>query len=71
MEDKNSDLKLISGGNAGKLSRDEKHDRLLEILNTLSNFEFTGYIKINFSQGGIGRVEKFEEVALNKNPRKR
>jgi hypothetical protein len=24
--------------------------------------EFTGYIKINFSQGGIGRIEKYEEI---------
>ena len=23
---------------------------------------FTGYVKINFSQGSIGRVEKFEEI---------
>jgi hypothetical protein len=27
--------------------------------------EFTGYIKINFTQGGIGRIEKYEEILRN------
>jgi|GEM_PF-2759714 len=48
-----------------KLTRSEKHDRLLNIIQTLRNKEFTGYIKVNFSQGGIGRVERFEEIQLN------
>jgi hypothetical protein len=28
----------------------------------LTEQQFTGYIKVNFTQGGIGRVEKFEEI---------
>lgn len=49
-----------------KLNKIEKHDRLVEMLHSLTCNEFTGYIKVNFSQGGIGRIEKFEEIALNR-----
>ena len=40
----------------------EKLDKLSELMVKLITEEFTGHIKINFSQGGIGRVEKFEEI---------
>ena len=40
----------------------EKLDRLSMLMVKLIEDEFTGHIKINFSQGGIGRVEKFEEI---------
>jgi hypothetical protein len=36
--------------------------RLVEYLETTKEQKFTGYIKINFSQGGISRIEKFEEI---------
>lgn len=49
-----------------RLSRSEKYNRLVDMLNDLSSNEFTGYIKVNFSQGGIGRIEKFEEISFNK-----
>lgn len=39
-----------------------KLERLMEMLRSMKESCFTGYIKINFSQGGIARVEKFEEV---------
>jgi hypothetical protein len=39
-----------------------KFKRLVEVLQDMINKEFTGHIKINFSQGGIGRIEKFEEI---------
>ena len=39
-----------------------KLKRLLEVMKVLVEDKFTGYIKVNFSQGGIGRVEKFEEI---------
>jgi hypothetical protein len=42
--------------------RIEKLDQVIEILGNLMENEFTGHLKINFSQGGIGRVEKFEEI---------
>jgi hypothetical protein len=53
-------------GSSAKLSKAEKHECLLEMITSLSCVEFTGYIKVNFSQGGIGRIEKFEEIALNR-----
>jgi hypothetical protein len=34
---------------------------LSEAIRTLIDEQFSGCIKINFSQGGIGRVEKLEE----------
>ncbi|MBN1106550.1 MAG: hypothetical protein JXL84_24320 [Deltaproteobacteria bacterium] len=40
----------------------EKLWRLTEILKSLADDKFTGYIKVNYSQGAIGRVEKFEEI---------
>jgi hypothetical protein len=44
------------------LKQAEKLDKLSELMVKLITEEFTGHIKINFSQGGIGRVEKFEEI---------
>lgn len=43
----------------------EKLNNLIEILRALIKSEFTGYIKVNFSQGGICRIEKFEEIMKN------
>ena len=40
----------------------EKLRKLGDVLRSLADSRFTGYIKINFSQGCIGRVEKFEEI---------
>ncbi len=42
--------------------RDDKYSRLVEVISDLIDKEFTGHLKINFSQGGIGRIEKFEEI---------
>jgi hypothetical protein len=49
-----------------RISRSDKQHKLQELLTGLTRSEFTGYIKVNFSQGGIGRIEKFEELHLNK-----
>ena len=35
---------------------------LMNVIQEMNEKEFTGYIKINFSQGGIGRIEKYEEI---------
>lgn len=43
-------------------SRDDKYSRLVDVISELIDKEFTGHLKINFSQGGIGRIEKFEEI---------
>jgi hypothetical protein len=59
----------ISMANIQKKERKaEKQDskaklmRLVEYLQNSQCSQFTGYIKINFSQGHIGRIEKFEEI---------
>ena len=46
-----------------KLSREEKLRRLIKQIEALQESRFTGYIKLNFTQGSIGRVEKFEEIS--------
>ena len=35
--------------------------KLTEAISMLFEEEFSGYLKINFSQGSLGRVEKSEE----------
>jgi hypothetical protein len=49
-----------------RITRSDKQQKLVDVLSGLCKDEFTGYIKVNFSQGGIGRIEKFEELQLNK-----
>jgi hypothetical protein len=36
--------------------------KLIEMIKALMDTKFTGYIRINFSGGIIGSVEKFEEI---------
>jgi len=38
---------------------------LVNAIQEMNEKEFTGYIKINFTQGGIGRIEKYEEILRN------
>jgi len=40
----------------------DKMKRLSETIRSLMEGEFSGYIKINFSQGSLGRIEKSEEL---------
>ena len=42
--------------------KSERIERLMDLIRTLMEEQFTGYVKVNFSQGGIGRIEKFEEI---------
>lgn len=42
--------------------RDEKLRELVRYLKDLQGNKFTGYVKVNFSQGSLSRIEKFEEV---------
>ena len=42
--------------------REDKLGRLVAYLEHLSTQKFTGNIRINLTQGRIGRVEKYEEV---------
>lgn len=43
-------------------TKPDKLTKLVDYIDMLREKGFTGYIKINFSQGSIGRVEKFEEI---------
>lgn len=45
-----------------KMKKTDKLKELYEYLSSIRNENFTGYIKVNFTQGNIGRVEKFEEI---------
>ena len=38
-------------------------EQLMEHLDEVQKVNFTGHIKINYSQGAIGRIEKFEEIS--------
>jgi len=40
----------------------DRMTRLVEVIENLIESEITGYIKINFTQGSLGRIEKFEEI---------
>ena len=48
-----------------KQESNTKLEQLIEYLQAGKCDQFTGYIKINFSQGSIGRIEKFEEIFKN------
>jgi hypothetical protein len=39
-----------------------KTEKLFELLNELKDGQFTGFIRINYSQGGITKIEKTEEI---------
>ena len=43
-------------------ARQNKLTRLIEYLTSIQENKFTGYIKVNYSQGSIGRIERFEEI---------
>ena len=53
-----------------RMANSKKLDRLLEYLKDLNEEKFTGSIKINFSQGSIARVERFEEISKKLSHRK-
>jgi hypothetical protein len=48
---------------SSRIDKFQKLCRLLEYLKDLNSENFTGYIKINFSQGSIARIERFEEIS--------
>ncbi len=37
-------------------------EKLVEFLHDLKRDEFTGFLRINYSQGGITKIEKTEEI---------
>lgn len=53
---------VLKTSSADQRTKSSKYERFLDFLRDMKDSKFTGYIKINFSQGHIGRVEKFEEI---------
>jgi hypothetical protein len=49
-----------------KEAKEDRLEKLVESMMCLVEESFTGYLRINFSQGSIGRVEKFEEILKRK-----
>jgi hypothetical protein len=50
---------------SAKKAPKDKEERLRELVQYLLDLQkdkFTGYLKANFSQGSLSRIEKFEEV---------
>lgn len=50
---------IRSKGTSRKLNRLAD---LVSLIEEMTEKDFTGHIKINFTQGGIGRIEKYEEI---------
>jgi hypothetical protein len=46
----------------GTIKTMEKPNKLVDIIKALVDKKFTGYIKIKFTKGSVGKVEKFEEI---------
>jgi hypothetical protein len=44
------------------MNQPDKFDKLVEFLDAVKQEDFSGYIKINFSQGSVGRIEKCEKL---------
>lgn len=55
-------MTVVVTKNSKQRKKDSKYERFIDFLNDAKQAKFTGYIKINFSQGQIGRIEKFEEI---------
>jgi len=49
----------------GKSSKPDRLFELVAAIKEMTESEFTGHLKINFSQGGLGRIEKYEEILRN------
>lgn len=56
-EDRGRSKKTSAEGGAA-----EKMRVLFDHLHGLMEKRFTGHVKVNFSQGGIGRIEQYEEI---------
>lgn len=40
----------------------EKDEKMAELLKTLKNDGFTGFVRISYDLGGINKIEKNEEI---------
>jgi hypothetical protein len=47
---------------AAKGDKENKLAKLMKYLESIKDENFTGFIKVNYTQGSIGRIERFEEI---------
>lgn len=59
---KGSMVQVLRKNAKERKSRESKYERFIDFLRDANQTKFTGYIKVNFTQGQIGRIEKFEEI---------
>jgi hypothetical protein len=52
----------MSTKRADQKPMEKKIIKMIEVIKALMDKKFTGYIKINFTRGGVERIEKFEEI---------
>ncbi|MFO7740451.1 MAG: hypothetical protein R6V46_18375 [Desulfatiglandaceae bacterium] len=45
-----------------KRNKTDKLTRFIDYLEKFDDAGFNGFIRVNFTQGNVGRIEKFEEV---------
>ncbi len=55
-------LRVAEGKKEVLAKKADRLKRLVATIERLMEGQFTGYIKLNFVQGSIGRIEKFEEI---------
>ena len=53
---------LKTNGDVKLEKRRQNLEFVMEKLRDFSDEKFTGYVKVNYTQGTIARVEKFEEI---------
>lgn len=62
MGEKKKEEKAGASGRKAVRHPVEKSANLMQMIMELSERKFTGFIKINFSSGSVGKIEKFEEI---------
>ena len=53
---------IVVDGCEKERTKNDRLQRLWAAISRLMDGKFTGYLKINFTQGSVGRIEKFEEI---------
>ncbi len=62
MREQKREEKAYTSGRKAERRIVEKSASAIRMIKELSGRKFTGFIKINFRHGEIGKIEKFEEI---------
>jgi len=62
MREKKKEYKAGTSCRKAERQIGEKSASAIRMIKELSGRKFTGFIKINFRRGEIGKIEKFEEI---------